>query len=184
MTNPRRPRCHLSNCQTSAIHRWTATFPLVVLRPQVHTASSPAALLRYATAEGEQEQLAAQAVSQALPAARALPLQAQVCQPPRVPESEGETQFEQALQSKSVPASQQSAASHAGREALSQCHDHCPKHNGTRQPQNVPVREFQPAKYTRPPWPCELNPHIIRQHSVKRLNPPCRILFCDSIHYF
>jgi hypothetical protein len=90
-----------------------ATFPLAVLRPQAHMASSAAALLRYATAEGEQEQLAAEAVSQALPAARSLPLQAQACQPPRVPESEGETQFEQALQSKSVRASQQSAASHA-----------------------------------------------------------------------
>jgi hypothetical protein len=118
MPNPRRPRCHLSHCQTSATHRQMATFPLAVLRPQAHMASSPAALLRYATAEGEQEPLAAEAVSQALPAARSLPLQAQACQPPRVPESEGETQFEQALQSKSVPASQQSAASHAGRGAL------------------------------------------------------------------
>ena len=94
-----------------------ATVPLDVLRPQAHMASSPAALLRYATAEGEQGQLAAEAVSQALPAARSLPLQMQACQPAQVPESEGETQFEQALQSKSVPASQQSAASHAGREA-------------------------------------------------------------------
>jgi hypothetical protein len=46
------------------------------------------------------------------------PFQARACQPPRVPESEGETQFEQAFRSKSVPGSQQSAASHAGREAL------------------------------------------------------------------
>jgi hypothetical protein len=99
-----------------------ATFPLAVLRPQAHMASSPAALLRYATVEGEQGQLAAEEVSQELRAARALRLQAQVCQLPRVPESEGEgegeTQFEQALRSKSVPASQQSAASPAGREAL------------------------------------------------------------------
>ena len=65
-----------------------------------------------------------------------------------------------------------------------QCHDYCPEHNGTRQPQKVPVREFQPAKYTRRLWPGKLSPHIIRQHSVKRLNPPCRILLCDSIHYF
>ena len=64
-----------------------------------------------------------------------------------------------------------------------QCHDHCPKHNGNRQPQNVPVREFQPAKYTRPLWPCEPFPQIIRQHSVKRLSPPCRILLCDSIEF-
>ena len=30
----------------------------------------------------------------------------------------------------------------------------------------------------------KLNPHLIRQHGVKRLNPPCRVFLCDSIHCF
>src|SRR5690349_19918800 len=64
------------------------------------------------------------------------------------------------------------------------CQDNRPKHNRTRQAQRVPMKEFQSTKYARPLKPSKLNPHLIRQHSVKRLNPPCRVLLCESIHCF